>query len=254
MYDVLRFVRLAENTQGRFAVVGFANITGIADKVFDLVQRKVEIHTIRDAREAEEVVSFLQSQGYTLIVGDAVAVANAKRLRMNSILIASGEESVEAALNEAVRFSGLLRASIRYNLIYRDILEKSEMSIIAFDEDKKQLFSNLSPDQIEYQRVFHALPEYVSSTLREGEFHITRRSKGYLWSITGRRMKVALGPIAVFYIKRSLSIPSSNQGLWNTATCWIRPWRGSPCPSTTWAPWRRSWPWQIESARRSSLY
>lgn len=212
VYDLLRYVRLAENMPGRFAVVGFPNITRIADKLFDLIQRNIEIVTLQEASDADPAVDRLIREGFTLIVGDAIAVATAKKRHMNSILIASGEESVQSALLEAVRLNRVLNAAMARNLLYRDILDKSRLGIVVFDKSQKMLYSNLSQSRMEYQRVFRSLPKYVAPTLQRGEFQITRRARGYLFEILGRRFPQPGDERVVFYIQRKLSLPQPKEG------------------------------------------
>ncbi len=211
VYDVLRFVRMAQNIPGRFALVGFSSITQTADKIFDLIQQKIEIVTLREASEAELVVRRLKDAGFTLIVGDAIATATAKRMQMNSILIASGVESVQSALAEAVRTRSIISSAVQRNLQYRDILDNSDLSVVVFSTDKKLLYSNISQEQMEYQRVFRPIKEYVDTAIREGEFHITRHSKGYLFDITGKKSQQK-GTGAIFYIKRRVSPPQMKLG------------------------------------------
>lgn len=213
VYDLLRFIRMAENIPGRFAVVGFFSITHIAEKLFDLIQHKIEIVTLQEQADADVVVKRLIDEGFTLIVGDAIAVSTAKKLRINSILIASGIESVQAALTEAVRLKQVISTAMQQNLLYRDILDKSDLSVMAFGADKKMLYSNLSQDQLEYQRVFCSLSEYVPAALKEGEFHITRRSKGYLFEITGIKSQQVIGECVIFYIRRRVSLPQIKAGV-----------------------------------------
>ena len=207
VYDLLRFVRMAENIPGRFALVGFSSITQTADKIFDLIQQKIKIVTLQESTEADLVVKQLKAEGYSLVVGDAIAVSTAKKFQMNSILIASGIESVQNALAEAVRIRQIVSVAAQRNLQYRDILDNSDLSVVIYSEDKKRLYSNISSDQMEYQRVFRPLKEYVDTILSKGEFQIMRHSKGYLFEITGKKLQQQNEPCAVFYIKRRLNPP-----------------------------------------------
>lgn len=213
VFDLLRFIRMAQNIPDRFAVVGFKSITHTARKLFDLTAQKIEVVTLHNRDEADKVIIRLAESGVKLIVGDAIATATAKKNHMNSILIASGRESVREALAQAVRIKGVMDASVSQNLLFRDILEKSELSVIAFDANKKMIFSNLLQDQLEYQRLFRSLYEYIPSVLRDGEFHITRRSKGCLFEITGQKSLQAFGECAVFYIRRRISLPNLKAGM-----------------------------------------
>lgn len=211
--DVLRFVRLARNTPCARAIVAFPAITSIAGKLFDLVGQTEDIHTIHNSDEALSIVSALKAEGCSLIVGDAIAVTTAQKLNMNAILIASGAESVQAAFSEAVKTRRLIQAIEDRNLLFRSVLDKSSLNIVVFDAQQKLVYSNLSSDQMDYPRVFRTLSDGVSNTLQNGELRILRKSKGFIWDITGRRLERKAGDLAVFYIEKKLSVPQEKNGV-----------------------------------------
>lgn len=202
--DLLRYVRMAENIPGRFAVVGFHSITNTANQLLALVNKSIRVITLEQQSDAEEAVKQLMLEGYTLLVGDAIAVATAKKYRMNSIMVASGKESVQNALSEAVRMNQLMRSTQALNILYKKILEHSELSVVVYDAEKHLLFSNLSQDHLEYQRVFRPLPEYVPTVLRDGDFRLIRRSKGYDFDVNGRIIRQESGDCVVFFIKQRM--------------------------------------------------
>ncbi len=213
VYDLLRFIRMAENIPGRFAVVGFYGITHTAEKIFDLIKHTIQVVTLDEQSNVEEVITQLIQEGVTLIVGDAIAVSTAKKLRLNSILIASGHESVHSAFNDAVRLNQVIRRAMQRNLLFKTILDQSNLSVVVFDSDKNMLYSNLSQDQMENPRVFRSLPEYVPTVLKEGELNITRHSKGYLFEITGQKSMQQNGDCVVFYIQHRNRPPQLKNGV-----------------------------------------
>lgn len=213
IYDLLRFVRMADNLSAKFAIVGFANVTLVAKKLFDIIDRDIDIYTLKQSSDAEEVIQRLAKQGYTLIIGDVITVDTAKRFQMNSILIASGEESIQNALNEAVYYQKLIDNTLQHNLFFQDIIEESNLSIVVYNAQEQLLYSSLSDNQLEYQRVFRSLPAYVTTILGGEKFRLIRHTKGFTFEIIGRKIRQREENLAVFYIRRFLDIPQQNRGV-----------------------------------------
>lgn len=211
--DVLRFVRLARNTPCRHAIVAFPAIADIAGKLFDLLQQKEVICTIHNEREAETVIEQLKAEGYSLVLGDAIAVTTAQRFNLNAILIASGAESVHAAFTEAIRLRQLTERMESDNLLFRSILDASALNVIVFNAKQEFVWSNLSADQMDYPRVFRTISSCVPAVLEQGEIRLVRKSKGFMWDITGRRASQPTGDLAVFYVEKRLSPPQQKNGV-----------------------------------------
>ena len=212
--DVLRFVRLARNTPCRRAIVAFPAIADIARKLFYLLEQQEDIHTIHNSQEAEEIITRLRAEDCSLIVGDAIAVTTAQRMNLNAILIASGAESVQAAFVEAVRLHRLTERMEQDNLMFRAILDQSELNVVVFDASQRVVWSNLSTDMIDDPRVFRSVSTCVPAVLEQGEIRIMHRSKDFAWAIMGRRMTCASGDLAVLYVKKRLLPPQQkNDGV-----------------------------------------
>lgn len=213
IYDLLRFVRMADNMPGPFAIVGFSNVTLVAKKLFDIINRKINIFTLEHSTDAEQVIQRLAKEGYSLIIGDAIATNTAKRHHMNSILIASGEESVHSALTEAINIHKLINHTTLNNLFFQDILEESNLSVVIFNNQNEMLYSSLSDDQLEFQRVFRALPAYIPATLENDNFRVVRHTKGYIFEIVGRVIKRNDQEFIAYYIRRFLDMPKLKHGV-----------------------------------------
>lgn len=211
--DILRFVGIARNTACPYALVAFPAITEMAHKVFDLLGQDEKIVTLHEAGEAELAILKLKSEGYTVIVGDAIACATAQRMNMNAILIASGTESIQQAYKDAIQLASAIQNSENRNLSFRAILEESPLSVLAFDANQNMIYSNLSDDHIDYPRVFRTIKSLVPATLAQGELRLCRRSKEFAWDIIGRNMTHPLGQCAVFYVEKKLLLSSSKSNV-----------------------------------------
>ena len=103
LYDLLRSIRQAAGARKKFAIVGFEAITKNASFLQDVLEPDtgIEIYTIHTAEEAEEVMDRLNEHGVEIVVCDQISATTASRHRLNYILINSGRESIETALDNA---------------------------------------------------------------------------------------------------------------------------------------------------------
>ena len=68
----------------------------------DIMQYDFKMRTIRSGAECEACLRQLRDEGIQVIAGDMISVTCAQKLGMNGLLILSGIESVEAAIDSAV--------------------------------------------------------------------------------------------------------------------------------------------------------
>ena len=103
VYDILRTIKLAENYEFSYAIIGFPAITRNAAFVCDVLRYTVEIHTIHDLAEARGVLARLRDKDCRLLLCDVVTTSLAQEYGIPTILFTSGLESVGEALDEAVQ-------------------------------------------------------------------------------------------------------------------------------------------------------
>lgn len=103
VYDILRTIKLAENYEFSYAIIGFPAITRNAAFVCDVLRYAVEIHTIHDLEEARSVLAQLRAKGCRLLLCDVVTTSLAQEYGIPTILFTSGIESVGEAMDEAIQ-------------------------------------------------------------------------------------------------------------------------------------------------------
>jgi transcriptional regulator with PAS, ATPase and Fis domain len=205
-YDMMRAIKLAQNYSGKFAIVGFPNITKCTDIICDLLQCKIETFTINGVNEVAECVENMQKMDYSLLVGDAVTVATARQFRMNGILITSGKESINAAFDEAVKLCDAISITRERDNLYKQILDISNIKIAVYDNTQKLLYSNFTYEQLELDSVFKKLAKHVDKVLNNNEIKIMHKSGNNLWSINGMCINQGTEQLAVFFVNRSIEI------------------------------------------------
>jgi len=206
-YDMIRAIKLAQNYSGRFAIVGFPNITKCTDIICDLLQCKIDTFTINSVDEVSECIANMHKMGYRLLVGDAVTVSTARQFRMNGILITSGKESINAAFDEAVKLCNAISITIDRDNLYKQILDMSNIKIAVYDKTHRLVYSNYTYEQLELGSIVKKLPKYLDKIYNDNEIKIMHKSGNYLWSISGMCIKQTSEQLAVFFANRSIEVP-----------------------------------------------
>lgn len=146
-YDVLHCIRQAKATKKPFVVIGFHAITSIAKSLCELLEEPVEIISIHSPDNIKEILKDVKARGYNMIVCDTVPYPHAKLMGLTPILLTTGVENVNTAIDDAVAY---YRDQARY-LEQISILQKAVSSTkkytVVFDMEKNVLFSsNIQPD------------------------------------------------------------------------------------------------------------
>lgn len=147
IYDLLRVLQIANNFSDHFAIVGFPNITANADAAVMLLSRPVPVVPIKNEAEAEAAIQRLRDEGVSLIVGDAIAVSTARRLRMNGLLISSGPESIANTFEEAALIARCLhRQYVRCRML-EAVLSHSDTLHAVCDPAGEIIYQNRPTEQ-----------------------------------------------------------------------------------------------------------
>lgn len=148
VYDVLRSIKLAENYGGKFVIAGFCGITKCAGLLCDLLQYDIDIITFKSTDDALPLLRRAQEEGCTLVLCDMTGAKAAKELGMNCHLILSGAESIENAINEAVK---LVRSSSHVHKqkdLFQTLLTEEDREFLIYSPAGALWFSSIAVDEI----------------------------------------------------------------------------------------------------------
>lgn len=158
-YDVLSSMKLAENFNGKFAIVGFPAIADAARMLCEILQYDIHIEAILSREDAREIIDRLKEEGYSLIVGDVVSTRYASEIGLTSMLVTSGSESIRAAFDQVIRICQYYAHYKKENLLYQINQTVRKEQMLVFDEQQKLLFQSGGSDRA-------ALETYAKRMLR----------------------------------------------------------------------------------------
>lgn len=198
VYDILRAIKLAENSNDRYAVVGYPGITKNARFLCDLLQYNIDIYTIHNPDEVHDTLTGLTTAGYRMVLCDVVTNSHAQRLGMRSILFTSGSESIEAAFDQAVKTADTYQALISKAEFFRTLLEGYPYYAFVYSEKGELIYTskehNFAPT------VMTAMKNYVPVILLENSKKVYRDEGDLLVSIKGVRKLIYKQTYVVYYV------------------------------------------------------
>lgn len=206
VYDILRALKLAENCKERYAIVGFSSITANAHTLCSLLRYQIDIFTIHNGEEGQAVLEKLKKEGYHMVVCDMVSHTKAKALGLNTILITSGTESIEAAFDQAIQIGSGYTRVYHENIFLKNVLKHAGHCTIIFDEKGRMVFSSWNKEQED--QVIALLAKELSSVQESDSHKFFRNINGTLFSIIGQVIPFRDEKYTVFYFTES-KIPIS---------------------------------------------
>jgi transcriptional regulator with PAS, ATPase and Fis domain len=202
VYDVLRAIRLAQNYNGKFAIVGFPSITRCARLLCDILQYDtIDIVTINGRDEIKTCLETLKKQGYSIVVGDMTTTIQAKLTGINGILITSGGESIEAAFDHTVEICERNRKNLEKIEFLNALLRSAKDEIAVFGEGEELVFSSFSAGCDDETLAF--MKKNIRPVLERGEKKMLKKNKkGDLYSLTGRAFGAGEKRYCVYFAAR----------------------------------------------------
>ncbi len=149
-YDILQAVKLAENFQEPFAIVGFSSVTENAARLKELLRTDWNIYTLQTSEEADAVLPMLQQKGICLVVSGMALDSYFQKYQFRYVRITTGRSSIEDALEEACQASDVFRPLRRERDLYRLLWKKGEEALAVFDADHTLVFSTLTGEEASY--------------------------------------------------------------------------------------------------------
>lgn len=202
LYDLLRAMHLAETSNSDCALVGFPAITRNATFLCDVLNYRIELNTIHDEAEARTALSRLAREGCRMVLCDMITHSIAHEYGIPAVLIASGSESVEAAIRQAVSINRSFRPLRDQAHLMEAVLKTDRDMRIILSEQGACLFrTGIEPDSELEGRCHRWLPQ----VLRDGTHRFAASMGGRQYQITGRSVVVD-GRMCVSYSFRASSL------------------------------------------------
>ena len=187
VYDVLRSIKLAENYSGKFIIAGFSAITNCARLLCDLLQYDIDIITFTNEEDAIPALRAAKKRGCTLAICDMVGSNAAKTLGMNAILIPSGTESINAAIDDAVKLVHSCQHVHKQRDLFQTLLTEEERDFLIYDPAGTLWFSSLTSDEMNLS-LMNLVQTYLKAFLKVPNQTVARRIRDKVYTLTNRHL------------------------------------------------------------------
>lgn len=212
VYDMLCSLRNAQGYTGKIAVVGHSNITERAKQLAEIMQYDIVVCQIDDNADVRQEILRLKRENCHLILGDIVSQHNAEELGLNSMLITSSEQSVEDALDEAVRLVRAQDSFADQNELFRQLIQ-SEWDELAVFRSDGYLYYATQPENTETKSLYEMLRQHLPQT-SDLPVETECEWNGQFWRISGRLIHIRQEALIALRLKKSnYSIFSRESGV-----------------------------------------
>ena len=214
--DILRAILLVGNLTEAYAVVGYPTVTQPAHVLCEMMNYRMNIITIHSPDELDPVLKELKAGGCNFILCDVITEMMAREAGVEPILILSGPESIDIAIDYSINMCrGLAETKARGRLFTR-ALDMQGMKTVIMKQDGSILFSTYNEKNISsvtgYLKKLAESPHSMSAKA----FHMIENR---LYSISAEETTFLEEPCYIFCLEQNpFPVGGSKHGI-RFSTC-----------------------------------
>jgi len=148
MNDILRAILLLESLTEPYAIVGYPNITQPAHVLCEMMNYHMNIITIHHPDELDQVLGRLKEEGCRLVICDVITEAVTRQAGLEPILILSGSEGIEAAMEASINMCSAIEEVKARSRLFMEALQMQGMGTVIMKKDGGVLFSTYSKENV----------------------------------------------------------------------------------------------------------
>ena len=146
--DILRAILLVGNLTEAYAVVGYPTVTQPARVLCEMMNYRMNIVTIHSPEELGPVLRELKAGGCNFILCDVITEMMAREAGMEPILILSGPESIDIAIEYSVNMCRAVAETKARSRLFTKALDMQGMKTVIMKRDGTILFSTYNEKNI----------------------------------------------------------------------------------------------------------
>lgn len=146
--DLLRATLPLGKATEPYAIVGYPNITRPAHMLCEMMNYQIEIVTIQHPDELDGVLKMLKEKGYNLVLCDVITEAATREAGLEPILILSGSEGIEGAMEFSVNMCSTIEETMARSRLLAKALKLQEMKTVMMKKNGEVVFSTYDKENI----------------------------------------------------------------------------------------------------------
>jgi DNA-binding protein Fis len=195
-YDILRTLKLSNADTKKAAIVGYPQVTGEGEFLKEVLPYSIDVYTINSKDEAFEVLQRLMREGYQAVLCDMITYTIARQFGLDAFLITSGVESIQTALNTAVRYCSSQSQLRSENHFLRQLIKGRDLRTAVFTADGKLFYSTVFDEDASILNILH---EAIGEIPEGGKRRFLHRQDKLLYSIQAQRLVLDENTYVAFY-------------------------------------------------------
>ena len=214
--DILRAILLVGNLTEAYAVVGYPTVTQPAHVLCEMMNYRMNIITIHSPDELDPVLKELKAGGCNFIRCDVITEMMAREAGVEPILILSGPESIDIAIDYSINMCRVLAETKARGRLFTRALDMQGMKTVIMKQDGSILFSTYNEKNISsvtgYLKKLAESPHSMSAKA----FHMIENR---LYSISAEETTFLEEPCYIFCLEQNpFPVGGSKHGI-RFSTC-----------------------------------
>ena len=214
--DILRAILLVGNLTEAYAVVGYPTVTQPAHVLCEMMNYRMNIITIHSPDELDPVLKELKAGGCNFILCDVITEMMAREAGVEPILILSGPESIDIAIDYSINMCRVLAETKARSRLFTRALDMQGMKTVIMKQDGSILFSTYNEKNISsvtgYLKKLAESPHSMSAKA----FHMIENR---LYSISAEETTFLEEPCYIFCLEQNpFPVGGSKHGI-RFSTC-----------------------------------
>ena len=214
--DILRAILLVGNLTEAYAVVGYPTVTQTAHVLCEMMNYRMNIITIHSPDELDPVLKELKAGGCNFILCDVITEMMAREAGVEPILILSGPESIDIAIDYSINMCRVLAETKARGRLFTRALDMQGMKTVIMKQDGSILFSTYNEKNISsvtgYLKKLAESPHSMSAKA----FHMIENR---LYSISAEETTFLEEPCYIFCLEQNpFPVGGSKHGI-RFSTC-----------------------------------
>lgn len=199
-FDLINIIKLIENYNGKVGIIAYENIAKSARILCEFLHCDYSIFVIDSHDDAKEKAEMLKSEGYSLIVGDTVAVTYSEEIGLQSMLLVSSHESISQAIDNVVNVCNYYSRLKMGNAFFQAYVRGRELTILAMDESGNVAFSTYKDEK----KTLITICRNMIAAIRAGETTVVHKKlSGSFFIISGSKSRLSGTTYYFFNIQKS---------------------------------------------------
>ncbi len=166
-YNLLRSLKMTDGSNKKIGVIGYKNVIEGMRSIAEILDLEIEYIEIENEIQIDSKIQYARDLGVEIVLGDTLAARKATEKGLNSILIKSGREAIQNAIEEAIKLCSAIESEKIKKRRYKTIFESIVEGVIAIDKIGNVILFNSAARKIFNQNENDIIGKHIKRIIPE---------------------------------------------------------------------------------------